>query len=140
MSVYLDSSALVKLVFVEPETSALRAALATLRPHVTSALSEVELMRVAHRVSVEHVTKVREVLDSLNVVMLGQVLLRAAGNLLPGTSLRSLDAIHLAAATAIPNLDFVIAYDRRLLAGAAELGLACLAPGAEAQGGPWPRN
>lgn len=43
--------------------------------------------------------------------------------------LRSLDAIHLAAAQLIaPRLDSVVTYDRRMALGAAALGLIVTAP------------
>ncbi|MDP3973180.1 MAG: type II toxin-antitoxin system VapC family toxin [Candidatus Nanopelagicales bacterium] len=129
MSVYLDASALVKLVFAEAESDALRQALRGVVAPVTSALSEVELMRVAHRGSTEHVTASRRVLSSVNVMSIGPVVIRAAGNLLPGTSLRSLDAIHLATATVTPGLAAVITYDVRMIDAAAQLGLAWSTPG-----------
>jgi len=46
---YLDASAAVKLLRPEPETSALRAALAAIAGHVSSELLEIELRCVAHR-------------------------------------------------------------------------------------------
>ncbi|MEI6624326.1 MAG: type II toxin-antitoxin system VapC family toxin [Actinomycetes bacterium] len=129
MSIYLDTSALAKLVFAETESAALRHTIAEYPQHVTSALSEVELMRVAHRATTEHVTKAREVLAALNIITLGPAVLRSAGNLLPGSLLRSLDAIHLAAASATPSLEYVITYDHRTLDSAQQLGIACLTPG-----------
>lgn len=44
------------------------------------------------------------------------------------TALRSLDAIHLAAAT-LMNTDLVCAYDQRLLQAASELGFRTISPG-----------
>lgn len=45
------------------------------------------------------------------------------------TSLRSLDAIHLATATLV-SADLVCAYDQRLLQSASELGFRTISPGA----------
>lgn len=128
MTVYLDTSALVKLVVSEPETRALRDLIATDPNRISCALAEVELMRVAHRGTVEHVGKAREVLDALSQISLGPAVLRVAANLLPGSTLRSLDAIHLAAASAVPDLTLVVTYDRRMTEACAQLGIHCAAP------------
>ncbi len=53
-------------------------------------------------------------------------LFREAG-LLPGERLRSLDALHLAAAVRI-GVDRLLTYDARMGTAARELGLAVLAP------------
>lgn len=132
MTIYLDTSALVKLIQVEKETANLRKYLANNSGYVTSALGEVELMRTAHRAGPKQVTRALEVLDSLAVIGLGKSVLRAAAHLLPGTTLRTLDAIHLAAASAIPDLDAVCTYDNRMIDSAQQLGLHCVAPGTEA--------
>lgn len=131
MIAYLDSSALVKLVFREAETPALRAAISSWDTLVTSALADVELMRVAHRGGPGHVTRAREVLDGLYVIALGPAILRSAGNLLPGSHLRTLDAIHLAAATSIGELGLVCTYDSRMINAARALGLHCQFPRAD---------
>jgi hypothetical protein len=44
------------------------------------------------------------------------------------TSIRSLDAIHLASATLL-DADVIVAYDQRLLTAASELGFRTLSPG-----------
>lgn len=56
------------------------------------------------------------------MVRLSRELLDAAAGLGPAV-LRSLDAIHLAAARRVPDLDAVVAYDRRMLDAAEQLGL-----------------
>jgi predicted nucleic acid-binding protein len=48
--------------------------------------------------------------------------------LLPGSTLRSLDALHLSAAIRI-GVDRLVAYDSRLVEAARELGLTVFAPG-----------
>jgi predicted nucleic acid-binding protein len=54
-------------------------------------------------------------------------LFREAG-LLPGVGLRSLDALHLAAALRL-DVDAVLTYDTRMVDSAAELGLRAFGPG-----------
>ncbi len=63
------------------------------------------------------------------VVDIGPGLLRTAARLTSG-DMRTVDAIHLASALRI-DADELIAYDRRLLAGAAGRGLAVAHPGAD---------
>jgi predicted nucleic acid-binding protein len=128
VSVYLDSSALVKLVVREPETDALRAYLRSADPvRVSSALARTEVVRaVAPYGAVE---AARRLLGSLHDVVVTRALLDEAGDLAAELALRSLDAVHLATARSIADhLDVVITYDRRMLAGAQALGLRALAP------------
>jgi hypothetical protein len=70
----------------------------------------------------------RRLLRSIDLIRLDDTLLDAAGMLEPA-GLRSLDAIHLAAAQLVaPVLDAVVTYDRRLADAAASLGFATVAP------------
>jgi len=129
--IYLDTSALVKLVVKGLETSALRRFLAKVEPGmlVTSALTRVELLRVAYRSGSEPtLRKAREVLDGVGEVTITQSLLDSAGTLAPPT-LRALDAIHLATALELgEELQAFVAYDIRLLSAAQHAKLPTLAP------------
>ena len=110
---YLDSSALVKLVAPERETPALRALLVTRREVVSSAIARVEISRAARRLGDEQlVDRAREILSRIALVAVDEPVLRAAATLLP-PNLRSLDAIHLATAGALESdLDAFVSYDR----------------------------
>lgn len=128
---YLDSSALVKLVVTEDETLALRSWLAArpLRARVSSALSCVELVRsVAHH-GPAYVARARELLDdAIGLIGLGRATLNTAAYL-PPSVLRGLDAIHLGAAVRIgAGLTSFVAYDQRLLQAATDLGLPTESP------------
>lgn len=127
-ALYLDSSALVKLVSVEWESAALRHSLVGRSRLVTSVLSSVEVMRAAHRAGTDRFSRARTVLARVAKVPVGAAIVDRAGSLLPGSSLRSLDAIHLASALLIPDLTQIVTYDNRMAAAAAELGLVVLAP------------
>ncbi len=70
-----------------------------------------------------------EVLTTLRLVDVDRSLLTRAGRL-PPPGLRSLDAVHLATALAIPGLGAFVGYDDRLQSAAAALGLLALSPGA----------
>ncbi len=127
---YLDSSALVKLVVREPETAAL---LAVLRQHtdsVSSALARVEVLRAVARVTRSKTVRDRAlaVLERVALVTIDDQILEAAAAL-PPTSLRSLDAIHLATVLELgPQLEALVCYDQRLCAAAGKLGLAIMSP------------
>ncbi len=67
-------------------------------------------------------------LHTLQLVQLGDALLDAAGILDP-VKMRSLDAIHLAAAALIaPELTAVVTYGARMVEGAALLGFPVVSP------------
>lgn len=97
---YLDTSALLKIVRPEPETAELRAWLDD-RPEqllATSALAEVELPRALLRLGEEDcLTEAVELLADLLVVEI-DLPVRTTAYELSGPLLRSLDAIHLATA------------------------------------------
>ena len=129
--IYLDSSALLKLVRAETDTADLTAWLADRpdAPLVSSALAEVEVLRACRRIDERLVGLGRAVLAMLDVVPVdGQVLGTAAE--LPDPGLRSLDALHLASALALdPDLQTFVAYDARLVAAARAAGLMVAHPG-----------
>ncbi|KAA8970398.1 type II toxin-antitoxin system VapC family toxin [Mycobacterium sp.] len=132
--IYLDTSALVKLVVNEPESSALRGYLGdnVERTWFTAALARTELVRAVARLgtpdAVEHA---RAILAGMDIVALTGRLLDAAAMLRP-LELRTLDAIHLAAAqSAADQLDAVVTYDARMFDGAQQAELPVVAPAAE---------
>ena len=129
MAHYLDTSALVKLVVAEDETAALRAWLgAEERLPVACDLSRAELMRAVRRAGPDRVVRAREVLDSIALLDLPTPLFEDAGRLDP-TMLRTLDAIHLAAALDLgDDLQAIVTYDDRLAEAARSNGVAVLSP------------
>lgn len=132
--IYLDTSALVKLIVQEAETAPLRRwlALADDRDHVTSAISRVELMRAAQRTNdTEILANAQRILtEDLDILSLTDELIKTAETIGP-PSLRSLDAIHLASAAHIAAaLTAVVAYDHRLIEGCRNLDYPVESPGA----------
>ena len=126
--VYLDSSALVKLVVAEPESDALRRQLRRERARVSCALSRVEVVRAVRPHGAAAVSRARRLLRRIDLVQLDDELLDDAGRL-DGGVLRSLDAIHLAAAHTLGDeLTVVITYDERMMAAARLTGLIVSAP------------
>jgi predicted nucleic acid-binding protein len=130
---YLDASALVKLVRREPETDALVAALAPDAKLVASEIVEVELLRALRRRGGGSAAAGlgRSKLESVRLVPLSRRIRRRACELAPVT-LRTLDALHLATALDLGELlDAVYAYDTRLSEAAQQAGLLVLAPSEE---------
>ena len=126
--IYVDSSALVKLVVVEPETAALREVLAEEPLQIASAVVEVEVPRAVRRAAPGLVRAAAEVVAQITVVEPGAAVRARAAALHPPT-LRSLDAIHLATALeARAELQAFLTYDERLAAAATAEGLEVLAP------------
>ena len=126
--VYLDSSALVKLVIVEPESQALRHYLRREPERASCALARVEVLRAVRQQGPAAMTKARRLLQRVNLVQIDDALLEAAAALDAGI-LRSLDAIHLAAAQVFGDeLTAVVTYDHRMATAANLLELPVDAP------------
>lgn len=120
--VYLDSSALVKLVVAEPESEALRRYLRSHRRRVSCALACVEVVRAVRAHGAPAIARARDLLTRLDLLRIDDLLLDRAASLDP-VVLRSLDAIHLAAAQLLgEDLDTLVTYDARMVQAAAALG------------------
>jgi predicted nucleic acid-binding protein len=128
-AVYLDCSAIVKLVVREPETDALLGFLAPGRLQVTSAVARVEVLRAVRRHGRTATARARRLLDSLSLLVLDDALLDHAAAI-DGGELRSLDAIHIASAQQLEGeLQALVTYDQRVLTAAQALGLPVNQPG-----------
>ena len=124
---YLDASALVKLVIREPESDALDAWLHAREAIASCALARTEVVRAALPSGRAALTRARRLLDEVELIRLDDELLDLAGELEP--PLRSLDAIHLAAALELGDeLEAVVTYDARMARAAEQLGLVVSAP------------
>lgn len=125
---YLDSSAIVKLAVVEPESAALRRYLRRRDPLVSSALARTEVARALLAIGVDAVARGHDVLTRIDLIRINERVLRAAGQMLP-VHLRSLDAIHLATAAELEtDLARICTYDDRMAAAAETLGFTVVAP------------
>lgn len=133
--IYLDTSALVKLIRIEPESEALTTWLddRTEIPWITSVLAEIELPRAIRAVAPGGLSAVPSVLARLDRFDIDPVI-RATAAAYTDPALRSLDSVHLAtaqvAASAAPLTAFV-AYDTRLSQAAQNLGLPIVLPGGQ---------
>jgi len=112
---YLDSSALVKLVVAEPETPALLEFLAEWPHRVSSALARVEVLRAVKRTRAGSAVRRRanRVLARVALIRIDDPVLAGAARVAP-PELRTLDAIHLATAQSLDDLAGIVTYDQRL--------------------------
>ena len=127
--IYLDTSALAKLVVRESETAKLTT---WLQDHddkawATSIVGHVELGRLAARHGVP--AQAVQLLDGVDTIPLDSRVAAIAAAAGPAT-LRTLDAIHLASAMLVrAELTALVAYDHRLLAAVQTVGLPTCSPG-----------
>ncbi len=128
MRQYIDTSAAAKLLVDEQESQALVAHLNGLPDDVelvSSALLETALRRLAVREDLDQAA-VTDVLDRVSLVEPDRSMFGQAG-LLPGSDLRSLDALHLITAIRL-SCEEVLAYDARMSDAARRIGLRVRAP------------
>jgi predicted nucleic acid-binding protein len=126
--IYIDASAVLKLVVAAPETAALRSALAANPVHVAASIVEVEVLRIVRRVAPDHLGAAQRVMDTITLVDFDERIRARAAHLDPA-GVRTLDAVHLATALEIGDvLEAVVTYDGRLAAAAASNGLRFLSP------------
>ncbi len=126
---YLDSSALVKLVVAEPETPALLEFLARWPHRVSSALARVEVARAVNRAGARPAARRRatRVLARVALVRIDDPVIAAAARVTP-PELRTLDAIHLATARSLDDLAGIVTYDARLGRAASSARLKVWSP------------
>lgn len=119
----------MKLVVAEKGSTALRRWLAGRDGEIISSdLLRTELLRTTRRVAPEQMVLARAVLDSVILLTLSTAICERAAILEPDV-LRSLDALHLAAALEIGDeLEALVTYDQRLAEGAEALGITVVVP------------
>ena len=127
MIVYVETSAAAKLLRREPESAVVREFIAQLIDDehlvVSGRILETELRRVAVRQGIDQ-NKASEVLELLDVLEHDRSQFRQAGTI-GGEQVRSLDALHLAAAMRV-GADAMITFDERLERACELVGLPVL--------------
>lgn len=127
--IYLHTSAALKLVVAEPETERLELWTAERAgiPRVSSRLLRIELLRAVTRAAPHRISRANLVLSAIALLSMDDV--APAAEAIGDKTLRSLDAIHLAAAYWIrTDLSAFVCYDKRLRDSAHTLGLPVEAP------------
>ena len=127
-TVFLDTSALGRVLLDEPDTSTIKEALATFDQVTASRLLRVELRRVGLRRGL--LDRANSLLMNISLIPMDDEVLDVAETLTPPI-VGTLDAIHLATAVRLADegkLDALMTYDKRLADGAREHGLTVLSP------------
>jgi predicted nucleic acid-binding protein len=129
--IYLDASALMKLVRREAESQALSEWLNQRpeQPVVTSELGRVEVLRAARRVGDPALAEARAVVGDLDLIPLDRAVQDVACDI-GDPLLRTPDALHLASAFLLGDaLTAFVAYDHRLADAARAASLVVASPG-----------
>jgi predicted nucleic acid-binding protein len=127
-TVYVDTSALARVLLDEPEKQVIAHSLTAFERKVASRLLGVELRRVGLRRELS--SRAETLLADVSLLPIDEHTLATAETLTPPI-VGTLDAIHLATALRLAaegGLDALMTYDKRLAQGAEEHGLAILAP------------
>lgn len=133
--VYLDSSAIAKLAFEEDGSDAL-AEYVDGCDAVSSDVALTEVTRTARRIASENpsnalgdlLEKVMIAMEEMVLIMVETRTLVRAGAL-EGSFLRSIDAIHIATAHGLGDVDAFVTYDERQAAAARLAGFRTISPG-----------
>jgi predicted nucleic acid-binding protein len=119
----MDASALVKLYMDETESVALRRYAADGGPLMSTVIAAVEVGRVTLRRGFAPFPLASDV----NLFEVTSEVVELASSVDPPT-LRALDAIHVATALLLPQINAFVAYDERLLSAAEAAGLPTASP------------
>ena len=125
---YVDTSALGRVLLAEPDAAAIRATLADYEEQWSSELVTVELGRLAKLHGLQ--SSARQLLSNISLVRITSPRLRTAAAIDPA-DVRTLDAIHLSAAAALHaagTVAAVLTFDGQLQAGCQHHGIAVEAP------------
>lgn len=129
--IYLDTSAMVKLIAAEPESGHLIEWLNSCAEEslACSGIGHIELTRAARRLGGVAAVAAQRLASTIDTLVLTDSIAAVSATILP-PELRTLDAIHLA--TALMHRDRLVAfcaYDHRLLNAARNQQLPVVAPG-----------
>lgn len=129
--IYLDSSALLKLLVEEPESALLERWVSqhATTPMISSELARLEVVRAVRRLDSELIGPAQLLVAQVDLRPVTSAVLSGAAEV-GRANLGSLDAIHLVSALSLgSDLVAVLAYDRRLVSAAKTLGLPVQQPG-----------
>ena len=124
---YLDTSAFLKLLTTEDESTAMREWFCSHDSVWSSQLLHTEALRAGMRLEID-ANVIEEALETVSLVLPSVATFFVAGRLLPA-SLHSPDALHLATAMEIgDDLEGIVTYDERLADAARAASLEVLIP------------
>lgn len=125
---YIDSSAIIKLIKLEPESKALVASLP--QKLTTSQLARIEVIRTINTHFPELLEDSYSVLTDIPMIPIDDAVITVAQSLPAFITLRTLDSIHLASALTIKNeIEGIISYDKEINKAAVAVGFKVSSPG-----------
>ena len=128
-SLYLDSSAVLKFVFAEPESAAAKKEIIGVL--YSSELVRVEVVRAVLRIAPELMERALLVLSKIRIIKIKSSVIVQAERLPSHVSVRGMDAIHLASANTLGRLgQTIVTYDKNMAKAARDLGFQVQSPGA----------
>jgi len=129
-TLYLDSSAVLKFIFAEPESASARREISG--DLYSSELVRVEVMRAVLRIEPELTERALAVLSKIRIIKIKSGILLQAERLPSHVSVRGMDAIHLASANILGKLgETIVTYDKNMAKAALSLGYKVESPGAK---------
>ena len=129
-TLYLDSSAVLKFIFNEEESTAARKEIRGVL--YSSELVRVEVIRAVLRIEPELHQRALEVLNKIRIIKMKSGVLVQAERLPNHVKIRGMDAIHLASANTLGRLGHtIVTYDKNMAKAAKALGFSVESPGAK---------
>jgi predicted nucleic acid-binding protein len=127
-SLYLDSSAVLKFIFLEPESTAIRKELRG--DFYSSELVRVEVVRTVLRIEPALLERALVVLSKIRIIKIKSGIMVQAERLPQHVHIRGMDAIHLASAQTLGRAGHtVVTYDKNMAKAAKSLGFNIESPG-----------
>ena len=127
-TLYLDSSAVLKFIFSEEESTAARKEIRGVL--YSSELVRVEVMRAVLRIEPELEARALDVLSRIRIIKIKSGIMVQAERLPNHVKIRGMDAIHLASANTLGRLGHtIVTYDKNMAKAAKALGFSVESPG-----------
>lgn len=129
-TLYLDSSAVLKFIFSEPESAIAKKEIRGVL--YSSELVRVEVVRTVLRNEPELLERALDVLSKIHIIKIKSGIVVQAERLPNHVKIRGMDAIHLASANILGRAGHtVVTYDRNMAKAAKALGFNIESPGAK---------
>jgi predicted nucleic acid-binding protein len=129
-TLYLDSSAVLKFIFSEPESAIAKKEIRGVL--YSSELVRVEVVRTVLRNEPELLERALDVLSKIHIIKIKSGIMVQAERLPSHVKIRGMDAIHLASANILGRAGHtVVTYDRNMAKAAKALGFNIESPGAK---------
>jgi len=129
-TLYLDSSAVLKFIFAEPESVLARKEIRGIL--YSSELVRVEVVRAVLRIEPELLQRAFDVLGKIRIIKIKSGIMVQAERLPNHVNMRGMDAIHLASANTLGRAGHtLVTYDKNMAKAAKALGFYVESPGAK---------